>query len=119
MAGLQRIDPELYEAASIDGASWGRRLTAITLPLIRPELYVVVLTTMIYSLKTFGPIFAMTKGGPGNATMVASYFSYKNFFEGSNVGYGSTMATVLTAVIIVITIVYVRVQTQQEQREAL
>jgi raffinose/stachyose/melibiose transport system permease protein len=119
MAGLQRIDPELYEAAAIDGASWGRRLVAITLPLIRPELYVVVLTTMIYSLKTFGPIFAMTKGGPGNATMVASYFSYKSFFEGSNVGYGSTMATVLTALIIVITIFYVRVQNQQEQREAL
>lgn len=119
MAGLQRIDPELYEAASIDGASWLQKVTYLTIPLIRPEIYVVVLTTMIYALKTFGPIFAMTRGGPGSATMVASYFSYKNFFENSNVGYGSTMATVLTVVIILITIVYVRVQTQQEQREEL
>ncbi|MBK8020951.1 MAG: sugar ABC transporter permease [Chloroflexi bacterium] len=119
MAGLQRIDPELYEAASIDGANWSQRMFSITLPLIRPELYVVILTTMIYSLKTFAPIFAMTRGGPGNSTMVASYFAYKNFFENSNVGYGSTMATVLTVVIIVITIFYIRLQTRQEQREGL
>lgn len=119
MAGLQRIDPELYEAASIDGATWFQRMWAITMPLIRPELYVVILTTMIYSLKTFGPIFAMTRGGPGNSTMVASYFAYKNFFENSNVGYGSTMATVLTVVIIVITIFYIRIQMQQEQKEGL
>jgi raffinose/stachyose/melibiose transport system permease protein len=119
MAGLQRIDPELYEAASIDGATWPQRTFYITLPLIRPELYVIVLTTMIYSLKTFGPIFAMTRGGPGNSTIVASYFAYKNFFENSNVGYGSTMATVLTVVIIVITVIYIRVQSQQEQRESV
>jgi raffinose/stachyose/melibiose transport system permease protein len=74
---------------------------------------------MIYSLKTFAPIFATTHGGPGSATIVASYFAYKNFFENSNVGYGSTMATVLAFVIILITIIYIRVQTQQEQRESL
>lgn len=119
MAGLQRIDPELYEAAAIDGASWMQRFIRITIPLIRPELYVVVLTTMIDSLKTFAPIFAMTRGGTGNATMVASYFSYKNFFENSNVGYGSTMATVLTLVIIMITIAYIRVQTRREQQEII
>lgn len=119
MAGLQRVDPELYEAVAIDGASWFQRFVRITVPLIRPELYVVILTTTIDSLKTFGPIFAMTRGGPGTATMVASYFSYKNFFENSNVGYGSTIATVLTIVVIFITVGYVRVQSQQEQRETL
>ena len=119
MAGLQRVDPELYEAAAIDGASGFQRVFYITVPMIRPEIYVVILTTTIFALKTFGPIFAMTKGGPGNATMVASYFSYKNFFENSNVGYGSTIATLLTLVVIVVTVVYLRVQTRQERRETL
>ena len=117
MAALQRIDPELYEAAAIDGASWLQKFFRITIPLIRPELFVVVLTTTIFALKAFGQIFAMTRGGPGSATMVASYFSYKNFFENSNVGYGATMSTVLTFIIILLTIVWVRVQTQQERQE--
>lgn len=117
MAALQRIDPELFEAASIDGASWFQKFFRITIPLIRPEMFVVILTTTIFALKTFGQIFAMTQGGPGSATMVASYFSYKNFFQNSNVGYGATMSTVLTLIIILITIVWVRVQTQQERKE--
>ena len=117
MAALQRIDPELYEAASIDGASWLQKFTQLTIPLIRPELFVVILTTTIFSLKTFGQIFAMTLGGPGTATMVASYFSYKNFFQNSNVGYGATMSTVVTFIIIILTIVWVRIQTQQERQE--
>jgi len=117
MAGLQRIDPELYEAAGLDGASWFQRFRHITIPLLRPEIYVVVLTTTIAALKVFGPIYALTRGGPGTATMVASYFSYKYFFENANVGYGATMATVLTLLVIIITIVYIRVQRQQEQRE--
>ena len=117
MAALQRIDPELYEAASIDGASPFQKFFLLTIPLIRPELFVVILTTTIFALKTFGQVFAMTLGGPGNATMVASYFSYKNFFQNSNVGYGATMSTVVTFIIILITIVWVRVQTQQERQE--
>lgn len=117
MAALQRIDPELYEAAAIDGATWLQRFSYITIYLIRPEIYVVVLTTTIHALKIFGPIFAMTKGGPGTATYVASYFSYKNFFENSKVGYGATMATVLTFIVILLTIVYIRVQTQRERQE--
>jgi raffinose/stachyose/melibiose transport system permease protein len=117
MAALQRINPELYEAASIDGATWLQKFFLMTIPLIRPEIFVVVLTTTIFALKTFGQIFAMTKGGPGNATMVASYFAYKNFFENANVGYGATMATIMTLIIVVITIFWVRVQTQQEQQE--
>lgn len=117
MAGLQRIDPELYEAAALDGASWFQRFTGITVHLLLPEIYVVVLTTTIYALKVFGPIYAMTSGGPGTATIVAAYFSYKNFFEKSQVGYGSTIATLLTAVVLVITIVYIRVQTRQQAWE--
>jgi raffinose/stachyose/melibiose transport system permease protein len=114
MAALQRVDPELYEAASIDGATWFQRFFFISIQLIRPEIYVVVLTTTIFSLKVFGQIFAMTQGGPGTSTMVASYFSYQNFFQKANVGYGATMSTVLTVIIILLTVLWVRVQTHQE-----
>ncbi len=117
MAGLQRIDPEMYEAAALDGATWFRRFRSITVWLLMPEIFVVVLTTMIHALKVFAPIYAMTTGGPGNATIVAAYFSYKNFFERSQVGYGAAVATVLTTVILIVAVLQVRYQTQQESWE--
>ncbi|MEV6031728.1 sugar ABC transporter permease [Nonomuraea sp. NPDC052116] len=114
MAGLQRVDPAYYEAAEIDGASWCRRFWHITIPQIRPEIFVVLLTCTIAALKVFGPIFVLTRGGPGNATMVPSYFSYLNFFQKSNVGYGSAIATVLALIIIVVTFLFLRVQERAE-----
>jgi raffinose/stachyose/melibiose transport system permease protein len=117
MAGLQRLDPELYEAASIDGASWFERFRFITIPSIRPEISVVVLVTTIDALKTFAPVFALTGGRPTGKTMVASYFSYKNFFQFFNVGYGATMSTVLTALIILFAAVYITIQLRRERVE--
>ncbi|MEV0236519.1 sugar ABC transporter permease [Nonomuraea sp. NPDC050786] len=114
MAGLQRVDPAYYEAAEIDGASWWRKFWHITLPQIRPEVFVVLLTCTIAALKVFGPIFVLTRGGPGNSTMVPSYFSYLNFFQKSNVGYGSAIATVLALIIIVVTFLFLRVQERDQ-----
>ncbi|TMR28466.1 sugar ABC transporter permease [Nonomuraea zeae] len=114
MAGLQRVDPAYYEAAEIDGASWWRKFWHITIPQIRPEIFVVLLTCTIAALKVFGPIFVLTRGGPGNATMVPSYFSYLNFFQKSNVGYGSAIATVLALIIIVVTFLFLRVQERDQ-----
>jgi raffinose/stachyose/melibiose transport system permease protein len=119
MAALQRIDPELYEAAALDGASWLQRFFYITIHLIRPEIAVVVLTTAIHALKIFAPIYVMTRGGPGTRTIVASYFSYQNFFERINVGYGATIATVLTIIIMLLTTGFIIVQTRREQEESL
>jgi raffinose/stachyose/melibiose transport system permease protein len=119
MAALQRVDPELYEAAALDGASWLQTFSHITIQLIRPEIYVVVLTTVIHALKVFPPVWLMTRGGPGTSTYVASYFSFRNFFEMSNVGYGATIATILTIIIVLITVAYLRVQTQHERQEGI
>src|SRR5262249_17719245 len=110
MAGHQRIDPELLEAAQIDGARWRQRFTAITIHLLRPEIYVVLVTTTIAALKIFGPIYVLTRGGPGTATLVPSYFSYRSLFEQANVGYGSAISTVLTALILALTLVFLRLQ---------
>ncbi|GIF16849.1 carbohydrate ABC transporter permease [Actinoplanes teichomyceticus] len=115
MSGLQRIDPELYEAADLDGATWWQRFRRITVAMIRPELYVVLVTTTIASLKIFGQIFVLTRGGPSNATLVPSYFAYKNFFEKAQVGYGSAIATVLTVLIVVLAVVFLRLQNRAER----
>ena len=115
IAALQRIDPTVYDAADLDGASWLQRYFYITIPLIRPEIFVVVLTTIIYTLKTFAQVYVTTKGGPGRATIVPSYFSYQNFFIRSRVGYGATITTVLTIIIGLVAIGFIRMQIKQEQ----
>jgi raffinose/stachyose/melibiose transport system permease protein len=119
MSGLQRVDPELHDAASVDGASWWQRFTRISVHLVRPEIYVVLVTTTIAALKIFGQVFVLTRGGPGNATLVPSYFAYQNFFERANVGYGSAIATVLTLMIVVLTFLFLRVQTRDARIEEL
>lgn len=102
LSGLQRIDPELYEAASLDGATWWQRFTRITVPILRPEVYVVLVTTTIAGLKVFAQIFVLTGGGPGNSTLVPSYFAYQNFFERADVGYGSAISSTITLLVLII-----------------
>ncbi|MGV2918681.1 carbohydrate ABC transporter permease [Streptomyces alfalfae] len=102
MSGLQRIDPELYEAAALDGATWWQRFTRITVPILRPEVYVVLVTTTIAGLKVFAQIFVLTGGGPGNSTLVPAYFAYQNFFERADVGYGSAISSTITLLVLII-----------------
>ncbi|MEU6340839.1 sugar ABC transporter permease [Streptomyces sp. NPDC046977] len=117
MAGLQRADPALYEAAELDGTNWWQRFWHVTLPQIRPEIYVVMLWCTIAALKVFGAVYVLTKGGPADATIVPSYFSFATFFEKTDVGYGSTIATVLTLLILALTMVGLRFQTRAEDAQ--
>ncbi|WP_129338465.1 carbohydrate ABC transporter permease [Cellulomonas endophytica] len=117
MSALQRVDPELYEAAELDGAGWGRRFRAITLPQIKPETFVVVLTCTVAALKVFGPIYVLTRGGPESSTLVPSYYSYLNFFDKSKVGYGAAVSNVLTLVIVVVAVTLLVAQARSERRE--
>jgi raffinose/stachyose/melibiose transport system permease protein len=118
MAGLQRVDPALHEAASIDGASWWRRFWHITVPQIRPESYVVLLMCTIAALKAFAPIYVLTRGGPGTSTDIPSYYSYQNFFEKTQVGYGAAIATVLTVLTLIVTTVFIVVQGRHQDEES-
>jgi len=102
MSALSRVDPELYEAAELDGASWAARFRAITIPQIKPETFVITLTCTVAALKVFAPIYVLTRGGPESSTLVPSYYSYLNFFDKSKVGYGAAIATVLTIIIIIV-----------------
>ncbi|MFE1285550.1 carbohydrate ABC transporter permease [Streptomyces sp. NPDC058751] len=117
MAGLQRVDPGLHEAAELDGAGWWRRFRHITLPQLRPEISVVLLWCTIAALKVFGAVYVLTKGGPGGATDVPSYFSFTTFFEKTQVGYGAAISTVLTVVVLALAMVGLRFQTRAEDAE--
>ncbi|MGX1488119.1 carbohydrate ABC transporter permease [Streptomyces tendae] len=117
MAGLQRVDPSLYEAAELDGTNWWQRFWHVTLPQIRPEIYVVMLWCTIAALKVFGAVYVLTKGGPADATIVPSYFSFSTFFEKTDVGYGSAIATVLTLIILALTTVGLRFQARSEDAQ--
>jgi len=94
MAGMSRLDPALYEAAQIDGATWLQRFINITVPMLAPEIFVIVLTTIVAALKLFAPVYVLTSGGPNNATQVPSFLTYYHFFDTSRVGYAAAMATV-------------------------
>ena len=102
MSGLQRVEPSLYEAAQLDGAGWWKRFQNITIPSIRADIFVVILTATIGAMKLFAPVMVLTRGGPELSTYVPSFFSYRNFFELSRVGYGAASATVLALTIFVI-----------------
>ncbi|MET2010607.1 sugar ABC transporter permease [Microbacterium chocolatum] len=117
MAALQRVDPELYEAAELDGANWFQRFSAITVSIIRPEIFVVALTCTIAALKVFGPVYVITRGGPAGATLVPAYYAYTEFFTKRNIGYGATIATVLTILVVIVSVIFIRVQTALERKE--
>ena len=118
MAALQRVNPELYEAAELDGANWFQRFRWITVSIIRPEIYVVSLTCTIAALKVFGPIYTLTRGGPGTSTIVPSYYSYSEFFQTQQVGYGATISTALTVLIVIVAFLFIAAQNRAERRES-
>jgi raffinose/stachyose/melibiose transport system permease protein len=117
MAGLSRIDPSLYEAAQLDGAGWWQRLLSITIPMLAPEIFVVVLTTLIAALKLFAPVFVLTAAGPDNATMVPSYLTYYHFFTTQRVGYGAAIAVVQMILTVTLAIIFLRFQARQQVTE--
>ena len=114
---LQRTDPILAEAASLDGASPWQSFIHVTLPQIRPEIFVVVLMTTIATLKVFGQVYVLTRGGPGTETLVPSYYVYQNFFQLAKVGYGSAIATIMAAIIIILAAVFISFQSRQDLAE--
>ena len=117
MAGMSRIDPSLYEAAQLDGAGWWQRLFAITVPMLAPEIFVVVLTTLIAALKVFAPVFVITAGGPDNATLVPSYLTYYHFFTTQRVGYAAAIAVVQMLITVALAVVFLRFQARQQATE--
>lgn len=105
LAGLQSINSSLLEAATVDGASPWRRFWSVTLPLLTPNLFFLLIMQFISSFQVFGIIYVMTSGGPNNATQVFIYRIYTAAFGEGRLGYASAMGWVLFAIIAVITFV--------------
>ncbi|ANZ40331.1 sugar ABC transporter permease [Lentzea guizhouensis] len=102
LAGLQAVPASLHEAASIDGAGAFSRFRHITLPLLRPTILFVSVTTAIGYLQFFEEPYVMTNGGPLNSTISASMYAYRQFGFG-NYGYASAMSYLIFVVIAVVT----------------
>jgi raffinose/stachyose/melibiose transport system permease protein len=102
LTGLQRIDPSLFEAARVDGAKPWYIFYRITLPLLLPEIRVVLLLTIIASIKSFDLIFTMTRGGPANATLVPNIYMYELGFHLNRFGYAASVAIIGAILIFVV-----------------
>lgn len=110
LAGLQGIPKELYEAADIDGANGWNKFKNVTLPMLRPTTFFVMIMLTISSFKVFDLIQVMTDGGPGRATNVLVYKIYNEAFVKFNFGYASAIALVLFVIVLGITIVQFRLE---------
>lgn len=110
LAGLQGIPADLYEAAELDGAGAFVRFRKITLPMLSPVIFFTIIIGIINSFKVFDLIYVLTQGGPGRATRVLVYDIYYTAFQRYEYGYASSMAYVLFALILIITLIQFRGQ---------
>ena len=102
LTGFASINPNLYEAAKIDGACGFQTFKEITLPLLKPTTYFVVLVTAISSFQVFDLIYVMTSGGPDDATNVLVYSVYKYAFEYFDIGKSCALAYILFIIIFIL-----------------
>ncbi len=107
-AGLQTIPKEVYEAGSIDGASEGRMFWSITLPLLRPVLVFVLVTTIIGSFQVFDTIAVTTTGGPAGATRVILWYIFEYAFNRFQMGYATAVSVILFLILVTITFLQMR-----------
>ena len=105
LAGLQSIPEEMYDSAKVDGANAWQRLLYITIPLLRPTTFFLVITSVIGTFQIFTEVYIMTNGGPLNRTTTIGYYLYTNAFKEFDMGYATAMAFVLFAMIFVFTLI--------------
>ncbi len=103
LAGLQGVPEELYDAAKVDGAGKWREFLHVTLPMISPVVFFIIITSIISTFQVFENVYIMTRGGPGTATRVYVFHLYQNAFEYQKMGYASALAWVLFLIILGLT----------------
>ena len=114
LAGLQTLPEELHEAASLDGVNTWQRFTNVTVPWLRPVLVTVTVLNVIYAFLQFDVIFAMTQGGPGDATQLLSILIYRQLFVVTQIGLGSALAIILGVAALVGGLITVRLLYRKE-----
>jgi multiple sugar transport system permease protein len=118
LAGLQAIPPELYEAAEVDGAGAWAKFWHVTVPMVSPTTFFVVIMSLIWAFQVFEEAYIMTKGGPAFATTTMVYYIYLNAFKWFNMGKAAAIAWLLFAVIFVFTLFQIRYQRRWVHYEA-
>ena len=110
LSGMQNIEPSIYEAAEIDGASSFTKFTKITVPMLKPIILFTTITSTIGTLQLFDEVVNITKGGPANATTTLSQYIYNLSFKFSpNFGYAAAVAFVIVVAIIILSIIQMKV----------
>src|SRR4051794_28761885 len=92
LAGLQTISPELYEAATIDGASTWARFRYVTVPLLKPVIFIVTMFSVIFTFSDFQLVYVLTRGGPANATHLFATYAFDVAMSGGQFGLGASIA---------------------------
>ncbi|MGD2184870.1 MAG: sugar ABC transporter permease [Desulfobacterales bacterium] len=114
LAGLQAIPKHLYEAAAIDGAPKLQQFIHITLPGLRKMIVVALALDIVWEVRRFGLIQAMTQGGPGILTEVLSTYTYKQYFQFFRFEYASAISVVMTIVLLLVSLPYIWMISQEE-----
>lgn len=114
LGAMEQVPVTLYEAATLDGAKALRRFTSVTVPLIRPVLVVVAMLELIWAANGFSFIYAMTAGGPGDATTTLPVLIYKQAFQFTRYGYASALGVLSAVVLIVIGVISLRLSASRQ-----
>ncbi|MEU7820233.1 sugar ABC transporter permease [Catellatospora sp. NPDC049133] len=110
LAALQGVPANLYEAATVDGATRRRQFLSITVPMISPTILLTSIITVVGSLQVFAQIAVLTQGGPGTSTTVLVYYLYQQAFQFHHFGYGATLSVLLFAIVLLLTLVQWRMR---------
>ena len=110
LAGLKNIPREFYQAAQIDGAGWSTRLFRITLPLLSPTTFFVIIVSLINAFLVFEQTYVITNGGPANATLTFALHIFNNAFLYFKMGYASALAFLFFIIILLVTMIQIGLQ---------
>ena len=114
LGGMYSLPMDCFEAAEIDGANARQRFFGITLPLLKPTVIFIVITSFISYFQTYIPVMVLTQGGPGTKTYLASYIIFDQAFSKYNFGYASAMSFILFLMIAILTAVSFRASGKNE-----
>jgi multiple sugar transport system permease protein len=107
-AALLNINPEVFEAAALDGANRSKEVRYIMVPSVRPTMLVLLVLTIVYGFRSFDFIYVMTYGGPGTATNTLPFLGYLQAFSRFNFGLGASTSLVAVLVVLVLAVLYAR-----------
>lgn len=116
-SGIKNIDPVLYEAAAIDGATQVQTFLRITLPLMKPVIQVNVTMAVISALKQMETVYLLTNGGPGNATQFTATYLYQQAFKAFKYGYGNAISVVFIIICLIATVVLNKVFEERQPKK--